>query len=118
MILQNLFKRKLPKGQIVWCIGLPYTKDAFLCCFNKKEPSDFVDSLQLQYGSMDAEILWTYYEQTATKISEAINFLVARNVDVINLHSVEQLKTVYSYPTIIITVHRIVIWIVLILWEI
>ena len=106
MILQNLFKRKLPKGQIVWCIGLPYTKDAFLCCFNKKEPSDFVDSLQLQYGSMDAEILWTYYEQTATKISEAINYLVARNVDVINLHSVEQLKTVYSYPTIIITVHR------------
>ena len=67
MILQNIFIRKLPKGQVVWCLGLPYTKESFLFCCGEDVKSDFIDSLELQYNSMDADIIWSYYEQTAKK---------------------------------------------------
>lgn len=106
MKLQNPFRRGLPKGQVVWCIGLPYTKEAFLSSCKKTERSDFIESLELQYNSMDAETLWIYYEQTATKISNAVQSLRKKNVEIVDLHSVEQLKAAYTYPTIIITAHR------------
>lgn len=106
MRLQNPFKRRLPKGQVVWCIGLPYTKEAFLSICKKTERSDFIESLEFQYNSMDTETLWIYYEQTATKISKVIHFLRKKNVEIVDLHSVEQLKAAYTYPIIIITAHR------------
>lgn len=106
MILQNIFIRKLPKGQVVWCLGLPYTKESFLFCCRENVKSDFIDSLELQYNSMDAEILWSYYEQTAKKIKETIDFLRDRNVDVIDMNHVDNLRKAYSYSTIILTAHR------------
>lgn len=106
MILQNIFSQRLPKGQMVWCLGLPYTKDAFLSCCGKVVKSDFIDSLESQYNSTDAEILWLYYKQTAKKIEETVCFLRARNVDVIELKSVGQLRKAFSYSTIILTAHH------------
>ena len=95
MFLQKIFNRRLPKGQVVWCLGLPYTKKTFLSCFGETVKSDFIDSLAFQYKSTDAEILWSYYEQTAEKIKEVVCFLKERNVDVVELKSVDQLKRAY-----------------------
>lgn len=106
MILKNLFIRRLPKEQVVWCLGLPYTKDTFLYCCRDEVKSDFIDSLELQYNSTDYEILWSYYEPTAIKINETIRFLKDMNVDVIELKEVNQLHKAYSYSTIILTAHR------------
>lgn len=106
MFLQKIFNRRLPKGQVVWCLGLPYTKKTFLSCFGETVKSDFIDSLAFQYKSTDAEILWSYYEQTAEKIKEVVCFLKERNVDVVELKSVDQLKSAYSYSTIILTAHH------------
>ena len=106
MKLLDLFRGKLPKDNVVWCIGLPYTKEAFLCRCRKKEKSDFIDSLELQYNTIDEELLWVYYEHTAIKISNAIQALKKMNVVIVDLLSIESLKRAFSYPTIIITAHR------------
>lgn len=106
MILRNIFNRRLLKDQVVWCLGLPYTKESFMSCCGEKVKSDLIDSLELQYNTMDAEILWSYYEQTAKKIKETVRFLRKRNVVVIDLNTVDQLRMAYSYTTIIITAHR------------
>lgn len=68
--------------------------------------SDFIDSLESQYNSTDAEILWLYYKQTAKKIEETVCFLRDRNVDVIELKSVDQLSKAFPYSTIILTAHH------------
>lgn len=106
MKLLDLFRRKLPKGKVVWCIGLPYTKEAFLGCCRKDDRSDFIESLELQYNATDEEVLWAYYEHTAEKISNAIEALKKKNVEIVDLTSIEQLKTIFSFSTIIITAHR------------
>lgn len=106
MILRNIFCRKLPKGQVVWCLGLPYTKEAFLACCGDSMKSDFINLLKFQYNSTDVEILWSYYEQTAQNIERTVRFLRDRNVEVIELSSISQLREAFSYSTIILTAHR------------
>ena len=105
-IFQNIFLRKLPKKQVVWCLGLPYTKETFISCCREEVQSDFIASLEVKYNSNDAEYLWMRYEETAKYIQETIQFLRDRNVDVIEMNTVEQLKNAFSYSTIILTAHR------------
>lgn len=104
-ILKNLFlKKQLPDNFLVWCIGIPYTREQFRkCC--KKTSCDFIDSLMLMYGTNDEDILWEYYLATAERIEMTINDLRKRNVSIINVESVDDLIDAYRYSNIIITTH-------------
>lgn len=105
-IFQRLFGGKqLPEKFLVWCIGIPYTQEQFRLCFEK--PScDFIDALQLMYGTNDREILWTYFSSTARKTELAVKELRKRNVRIIHIESTDDLKDAFSYDNIIITTHH------------
>lgn len=58
----------------------------------QKQSSDFIDSLKLMYGTNDEVLLWDYYSSTAQKMEIAVQQLQKRNVLIINVESVDDLK--------------------------
>ena len=106
MSLLNIFRSKLPKGEIVWCIGIPYTEEQFTRCCNMESGSDFIESLEFKYGTNDKETIWKRYQSTANKIRECVNSLSRKGVTIINVYSSGDLANVFTYSVVIITAHR------------
>ena len=104
MSLLNIFKRKLPKGKIVWCIGIPYSEEQFSSCC--KSDSDFIESLEFKYGTNDREILWKRYRPIASKISKCADFLRKKGVTIVNLYSISDIEKVFDHSVVIIMAHR------------
>lgn len=105
MTIIDLFRRKLPKGKVAWCIGLPYTKEQFLSCCESEKRSDFIDSLELEYRTNDRESLWNRYKPVAQKIAETISFLQCKNVTIISISSPQDFQEAFSHDAVIITAH-------------
>lgn len=106
MELFHIFKKKLPKKKVVWCIGIPYTYDSFIICCRKKEKSDFIESLELKYNTTDEELLWNFFKTTADNIAKTKSYLTRMNVTVVELSCIEQLREVFNFETVILTAHR------------
>lgn len=104
--LINILSKKLPKEKVVWCVGIPYTKETFIECCDSHGSSDFIESLEFQYAATDREILWEYYAPTANKLHKTVRYLEKKGVDIINIFSPEDLKKAFAYPTVILTAHR------------
>jgi hypothetical protein len=102
----NLFTKKLPKGKVAWCIGIPYAKEQFLSCCRNEEKSDFIESLEFLYGTTVEEILWNYYKPIANDIAKTIIELKNRGVTIIPVSNKEDFMSAFSHSTIIITAHR------------
>ena len=106
MSLLNIFRSKLPKGEIIWCIGIPYSEEQFSHCYNMESGSDFIESLEFKYGTNDKDTLWKRYQSTANKIRECVNFLSRKGVTIINVYSSSDLANVFTHSVVIITAHR------------
>lgn len=106
MSLLNIFRSKLPKGEIVWCIGIPYSEEQFTHCYNMEGGSDFIESLEFKYGTNDKDTLWKRYQPTANKIRECIDFLSRKGVTIIDIYSLSDLTNVFTHSVVIITAHR------------
>lgn len=106
MSLLNIFRSKLPKGKIVWCIGIPYSEEQFTHCYNMEGGSDFIESLEFKYGTNDKDTLWKRYQPTANKIRECIDFLSRKGVTIIDIYSLSDLTNVFTHSVVIITAHR------------
>lgn len=106
MSLLNIFRNKLPKGEIVWCIGIPYSEEQFSHCYNKEGGSDFIESLEFKYATNDKDTLWQKYQTTANKIRECVNFLSRKGVTIMNVCSLSDLANVFTHSVVIITAHR------------
>lgn len=104
MSLLNIFKRKLPKGKIVWCIGIPYSEEQFSSCC--KSDSDFIESLEFKYGTNDREILWKRYQPIANKIRKCVDFLRKKGVTIVSAYSIRDIKNVFTHSVVIIMAHR------------
>ena len=106
MGLLNIFRSKLRKGEIVWCIGIPYSEEQFSHCYNMENGSDFIESLEFKYGTNDKVTLWKRYQSTANRIQECINFLCRKGVTIVNVYSSNDLAKVFTHSVVIITAHR------------
>lgn len=106
MGLLNIFRSKLPKGEIVWCIGIPYSEEQFFHCYSKVGGSDFIESLEFKYATNDKDTLWKRYQSTANKIRECVNFLNRKGVSILNVYSLSDLADVFTHSVVIITAHR------------
>ena len=106
MSLLNIFRSKLPKDEIVWCIGIPYSEEQFSHCYSKEDGSDFIESLEFKYATNDKDTLWKRYQSTANKIRECVNFLSGKGVTIMNVYSLSDLANVFTHSVIIITAHR------------
>lgn len=104
MSLLNIFRSKLPKGRVIWCIGVPYTKEQFTrcCCVD----SDFIESLEFKYATNDQETLWKRYSSTANKIKDCVNSLMGKGVTILSVSSLRDLESVFTHSVVIITAHR------------
>lgn len=105
MGILNILRKKLPDLEVALCIGIPYTKIDFLSCCNRGE-SDFIDSLELEFKTNDPEILWSKFEPVATNLLKTVNSLQNKNVKIINLCCVADLKPAFEYRTVILLAHR------------
>ena len=106
MSLLNIFRTKLPKGKVIWCIGVPYTKEQFARCYSTEKDSDFIESLEFKYGTNDKESLWNRYKSTAMKIRDCANSLEQKGVTIINVSTTEDFENIFTHSVIIITAHR------------
>ena len=106
MNILNIFRNKLPKGKVIWCIGVPYTKEQFAQCCRTDRDSDFIESLEFKYGTNDKETLWNRYQSTANKIRDCVNFLMGKGVTILCVSSPKDLESVFTHSVVIITAHR------------
>lgn len=106
MNLLSIFRNKLPKGKVIWCIGIPYSEEHFSYCCNMERGSDFIESLEFKYGTNDKDILWKRYQPTAKKIRNCANSLIRKGVTVINICSLNDLANVFTHSVVIMTAHR------------
>ncbi|MBQ6769487.1 MAG: toll/interleukin-1 receptor domain-containing protein [Bacteroidales bacterium] len=102
----SLLTKKLPKGKVAWCVGIPYTKEQFFSCCHKEEKSDFIESLEFLYGTTVDEILWNYYKPIANNITKTIKELKNRNVTIIPISNKEDFVSAFSHSIIILTAHH------------
>ena len=106
MSLLNIFRNKLPKEKVIWCIGVPYTKEQFASCCSMDRDSDFIESLEFKFGTNDKEILWNRYQSTANKIWNCINSLTKKGVTILSVSSQKDLENVFNHSVVIIMAHR------------
>lgn len=106
MNILNIFRNKLPKGKVIWCIGVPYTEEQFACCGGTDRDSDFIESLEFKYGTNDKETLWKRYQSTANKIRDCVNSLTRKGVTILCVSSLKDLESVFTHSVVIITAHR------------
>lgn len=104
MRILSFLRRKLRNKCVVWCIGVPYTEEQFKECVSLK--SDFIKSLSETYNIYDYDLLWEQYKTTANLIYETVHDLESRNVKIVHLTSIGEVKTVLDYENIIITTHH------------
>lgn len=102
----NLLMKKLPRGKVAWCVGIPYTKEQFFSCCHKEEKPDFIESLEFLYGTTVEEILWDYYKPIAEDIKRTIKELKNRNVTIIPISNKEDFASAFSHSIIILTAHH------------
>ena len=106
MNLLNILRSKLPKEEVAWCIGIPYTEEQFAQCCCADRDSDFIESLEFKYGTNDKDTLWKRYQSTANKIKECADFLTRKGVTILSVSSAADLENIFSHSVIIITAHR------------
>lgn len=104
MRIPSFLIRKLRNNSVAWCIGVPYTEEQFKECVSLN--SDFIESLSDTYNVYDYDLLWEQYKTTANLIHETVNNLKSRNVKIVQLSSISEIKGVLDYENIIITAHH------------
>lgn len=103
----SFLMKKLPKGKVAWCIGIPYTREQFHSCCRIEGKSDFIESMEFLYGTTVEEILWDYYKPIANTITKTIKKLRKRDVTIIPLSNKNDFVSALSdQTTIILTAHR------------
>lgn len=100
----NFLKRKLRNNCVAWCIGVPYTEEQFKECVSQN--SDFIKTLSESYRVYDNDLLWEQYKITANLVHETVKELESRNVKIVHLSSLCQMKEVLDFENIIVTAHH------------
>lgn len=100
-----MFRKRLPEGRLAFCIGIPYTKEQFLTCCERGN-SDFVDSLELEYKTTDALLLWEYYRPLASELQKSVEALKKMNVAVMPVETASDFRQAFGYDAVILLAHR------------
>lgn len=102
--MSDKHKAMVPSHKILLCMAYPYEKADFLRCF-QRGMVDYFGSMDL--AQLPVEVAWLRYSGTATFIETYIKELKSRNVDVINLYDVNDLREAVDYDVVIILANHI-----------
>lgn len=104
MIFNFLRKRTLPK-KLLLLSALPFDKDSFFRACHS-QCSDFIDTLKIQYNTVDVDSLWSRYQRYAVQMSKTFSIVRKYGGTVITDFQLSDLQRISDYDVVIILAHH------------